>query len=147
MIAQGMSHLERAAAGEEPSVFHLQAGIASCHCLATSYAETDWAAILSLYDLLAQMSDSPVVELNRAVALARVRGPAAALEALDEIAEHKALRGYYLLYAVRAEFCAELDRPEEAEQNYRRALALTQMPAERKFLVKRRERSERKQAK
>lgn len=135
MIAQGMSHLERAAEGEEPSAFHLQAGIAACHCLARTYAETDWARILSLYDLLVKIGDSPVVRLNRAVALAKIHGTDAGLEALDEIKNQKALRRYYLFYAVRAEFCAEVGRHDEAAENYGQALALTELPAERSFLL------------
>jgi RNA polymerase sigma-70 factor (ECF subfamily) len=137
MIAKGMSHLERAAAGNQLSAFHLQAGIASCHCLAKSYEKTDWAKILSLYDLLIQISESPVVALNRTVALAKVHGAGAGLEALDGIKNAKALRRYYLFHAVRAELSSELGRHDEAEKNYREALRLTEMPAERKFLERR----------
>ena len=137
MISEGMSHLERAAAGTEPSAFHLQAGIAACHCLAKSYEETDWAKILSLYDLLKQISESPVVALNRTVALAKVRGASAGLEALDGIANAKALRRYYLFHAVRAELSSKLGRHDEAEQSYREALSLTEVPAEREFLGQR----------
>jgi RNA polymerase sigma-70 factor (ECF subfamily) len=137
LIAKGMAHLERAAAGQEPSAFHLQAGIAACHCLAKTYQETDWGKILSLYDLLLKIDASPVAALNRAVALAKVRGAAAGLQALDEIKNQEALRRYYLFYAVRAEFCAELGRREEASENYREALALTEISAERNFLMTR----------
>lgn len=137
LIAKGMSRLERAAAGQQPSAFHLQAGIAACHCLAKTYQETDWAKILSLYDLLLKIDASPVAALNRAVALAKVRGAAAGLKALDEIKNQEALRRYYLFYAVRAEFCAELGRREEASENYREALALTEISAERNFLMTR----------
>jgi RNA polymerase sigma-70 factor (ECF subfamily) len=131
-----MAHLERAAAGQEPSAFHLQAGIAACHCLARTYEETDWVKILSLYDLLLKINASPVAALNRAVALAKVRGSAAGLKALDEIKNPETLRRYYLFYAVRAEFCAELGRPEEASETYRQALSLTEIPAEREFLMR-----------
>ena len=137
MIAEGMSHLDRAAAGEEPSTFHLQAGIAACHCMAKSYQETDWRRILSLYDLLLRISDSPIVALNRAIALAKVHGPERGLEALDEVKNEKALRDYYLLYAVRAEFCLKSNRNREAGDNYRRALTLTESDAERNFLRRR----------
>jgi RNA polymerase sigma factor (sigma-70 family) len=140
MIAEGMSHLDRAAAGDEPSAFHLQAGIAACHCMAKSYKETDWGRILSLYDLLLRISDSPIVALNRAVALAKVYGPERGLEALDEVKNDKALRDYYLLYAVEAEFCLELDRKGEAADNYRRAVTLTELDAEQNFLRRRLER-------
>lgn len=140
LIAEGMAHLERAAVGQEPSAFHLEAGIAACHCLARAYEETDWARILSLYDLLLKINASPVAELNRAVALAKVRGPGAGLKALDEIKNQKALRRYYLFYAVRAEFCAELGQREEASKDYRQALALTEITVERDFLTKQLER-------
>ena len=135
MIAQGMSHLERASTGEELSTFHLQAGIASCHSLAETYQATDWARILSLYDLLVVVAHSPIVALNRAVALAKVQGPGAGLEALDRIKGDKAFRRYHLYYAVRAEFCAELGRANEAAENYREALSLVEVEVERKFLL------------
>ncbi len=80
MIARGMFHLAQSAAGDEISEYHLQAGIAACHCAAKDYASTDWRQILSLYDRLLEFDDSPVVALNRAVALAEVRGPQAGIE-------------------------------------------------------------------
>jgi RNA polymerase sigma-70 factor (ECF subfamily) len=136
-VAQGMTHLETASAGREASEFHLQAGIASCHCLARTYEETDWSRILSLYDLLVGVTESPVVRLNRAVAVARVRGAAAGLAALDEIKNEGPVRRYYLLYAVWAELLSELGRDQEATKNYEEALRLTELPAERNFLLKR----------
>jgi RNA polymerase sigma factor (sigma-70 family) len=136
LIAKGMVHLERAAVGQEPSAFHLEAGIAACHCLARTYEETDWVRILSLYDLLLKIDASPVAALNRAVVLAKVRGAVAGLKALDEIKNQKGLRRYYLFYAVRAGFCAELGRREEAATDYRQALALTDATAERDFLTR-----------
>jgi RNA polymerase sigma-70 factor (ECF subfamily) len=140
LIAKGMSHLEHAAAGEQLSSFHLQAGIAACHCLATSYEETDWAKILSLYDLLMRVTESSVVALNRAIALAKMRGPAAGLDAIEPLKEEKAFRRYYLYYAVRGDFCAALERHDEAAENYRRALDLTDVEAERRFMQGRLER-------
>jgi RNA polymerase sigma-70 factor (ECF subfamily) len=137
LIAKGMTHLERAAAGKEPSAFHLQAGIAACHCIASSYEKTDWARILALYDLLVTIDASPVIALNRAVALAKVRGAGAGLKALGEIKNQKALRRYYPFYAVRAELRAENGQRDEAANDYRQALALTDMAAERKFLTSR----------
>jgi RNA polymerase sigma factor (sigma-70 family) len=135
LIAQGMSHLERAATGHVASEFHLQAGIASCHCVARTYEETDWLRILSLYDVLVGVSGSPVVRLNRAIAVARVRGASAGLAALDEIKNEDAVQHYYLLYAVRGELLSELGREEEATKDYEEALRLTELPAERKFLL------------
>jgi len=136
MIADGVSHLNRSAEGEEASEFHLQAGIAACHCIAESYEMTDWQQILSLYDLLVKINESPIVALNRAVAIAKVRGPEAGLTALVEIRGRKSISGYYLLYAVLGEFHLELKEYREAEQNYRSALQLTVMPAEQSFLRK-----------
>ena len=135
LIARGMAHLERASRGHVASEFHLQAGIASCHCVARTYEETDWARILSLYDLLIGISGSPVVRLNRTVAVARVRGAAAGLAALDEIKNGATVQRYYLFYAVRAEFLTELSRDEEATKDYEKALSLTELPAERRFLL------------
>lgn len=134
MIAQGLAHLNRSAAGEEASEFHLQAGIAACHCTAPSYEATDWPKILSLYDLLLEANDSPVIALNRAVALSKVRGPASGLAAMREIKELASLGKYYLYYAVRAEFYRELNEPEKAAKDYRSALELTRLPVEQAFL-------------
>jgi RNA polymerase sigma factor (sigma-70 family) len=137
MIARGMSHLASASAGTEVSAFHLQAGIASYHCLARTYEETDWRKILSLYDLLVKINESPVASLNRAVAVARVFGASAGLEAVDKLKNEKVLGRYYLFYAVRAELLAELGRDNEAQENYREAIGLTSLAAERNFLRKR----------
>lgn len=136
LIAHGMEQLERARAGEELSAFHLEAGIAACHSAAASYEATDWPKILLLYDLLLERNDSPVIALNRAVALAKVRGPAAGLSALEKIQNEPALRKYYLFYAVRAELQLESDQAEAAARNLEKALALTSMPAEQDFLAR-----------
>jgi RNA polymerase sigma-70 factor (ECF subfamily) len=104
MIARGMFHLAQSAAGGEISEYHLQAGIAACHCAAPDYASTDWRQILSLYDRLLALDDSPVVALNRAVALAEVRGPQAGMDAVKAMANLKSLESYYLL-------CPERDFP------------------------------------
>jgi RNA polymerase sigma-70 factor (ECF subfamily) len=140
MIATGLHHLERAAAGERLSAFHVEAGIAACHSAAATYPATDWARILSLYDLLLEMTASPVAALNRAVALAKVYGPAAGLEELVRIKDHHRLERYYLYCAVRAEFCSELGRQHEAAADYRRALGLTKLEAEQRLLRRRVER-------
>src|SRR5204863_1305602 len=88
-IARGMFHFAQSAAGEEISEYHLQAGIATCHCAAKNYESTDWPQILSLYDRLVRFDTSPVAALNRAVALANVRGPAAGLAAVQAISNRK----------------------------------------------------------
>ncbi|MBA3544732.1 MAG: hypothetical protein H0T83_09885 [Chthoniobacterales bacterium] len=132
-----MEQLERARAGEEFSAFHLEAGIAACHSAAATYEVTDWPKILLLYDLLLERNDSPVIALNRAVALAKVHGPAAGLSALEQIKNKPALRKYYLFYSVLAEFQLESNQAEEAGRNLEKALALTSMPAEQDFLARR----------
>ena len=136
MIARGITHLGLAAAGEELSEYHIQAGIAACHCLAEDYPSTDWSRILSLYDQWMKMNDSPVVALNRAVALAKVNGPRAGIEAVETIKNRGELTSYYLLYAVLGEFEVQLRHFEAAAGHFRKALQLTELKSERIFLSK-----------
>lgn len=142
MIEWGLFYLDQSAEGEELSEFHLQAGIAACHCLAESYEATDWKKILSLYDILIEINNSPVVELNRAVALAKAHGPLAGLEALEEIRNKKTISSYYLLYAVMAEFKMELGAFHEASECLRKALQLTTLKSEQLFLTSKLKRCE-----
>ncbi len=137
MIARGMFHLAHSAAGEELSEYHLQAGIAACHCAAQNYAATDWPHILELYDRLIEFDDSPVAALNRAVAVAEVQGPQAGIEAVDAIRNLQSLESYYLLHAVRGEFEARLKHPEAAAAHFRRAMQLAEIKSEQAFLSKR----------
>ncbi len=137
MIARGMSHLHQSAAGEALSEYHLQAGIAACHATATNYSETDWSKILSLYDRLSEFDDSPVVALNRAVAVANVRGPKVGLEAVRAIHDRERLGSYYLLYSVIGELEMRLNNRETAAQEFRRAFELAETKSERAFLLKR----------
>ena len=137
MIARGMYYLMESTAGEEASEYHLQALITACHCAAPDYASTDWMRILSLYDRLIEMDDSPVVALNRAVAVANVRGPRAGIEAVEAIADRQQLDGYYLLYAVLGEFEKDLDHRETAMRHFKKALELATMKSEQIFLTKR----------
>ena len=137
MIQRGLWHLNASASGEEISEFHLQAGIAYCHCSAQSYQTTDWGRILALYDLLAAVNQTPVVALNRAVAVSKVRGPEAGLKAVEEIRDRDALESYYLLHAVIAQFHYELRDYAAARGHFERALQLTGVTAERKFLSSR----------
>jgi len=137
MIARGMFHLAHSAAGEEISEYHLQAGIAACHCAAKDYALTDWSQILELYDRLVEFDDSPVVALNRAVALAEVHGPKAGIEAVGSIENLQSLESYYLLYAVLGEFESRLDHSDAAAAHFRKSLELAQIKSERVFLSKR----------
>ena len=137
MIGQGMFHLVSSAQGEDLSEYHLQAGIAAVHCTAVEFASTDWAKILSLYDRLIELDDSPVVALNRAVALAQVRGPRAGIEAVEQIRGHQQLESYYLLYAVLAEFESQLGDFPVAAKHLRKALDLAGLPAEKTLLANR----------
>jgi RNA polymerase sigma factor (sigma-70 family) len=137
MIARGMFHLSRAASGNELTEYHLQAGIAACHCSAPDYQSTDWAQILALYDQLVQLDDSAVIALNRAVAVAQVKGPVAAIKAITQIPNSEALKSYYLLYAVLADFEAQLENPQAAAEHLRKALDLTDLKSEQSFLARR----------
>jgi len=137
LIARGMQHLSMSAAGDELSAYHLQAGIAACHCAASDYESTDWPQILSLYDRLLELDDSPVIALNRAVAVANVHGPKAGIEAVEAIQNGSQLNSYYLLYAVLGEFEKQLNHFQAAIDNFRKALELTELTSEQSFLSKR----------
>jgi RNA polymerase sigma factor (sigma-70 family) len=137
MIARGLYHLMRSTEGDEISEYHLQAGIAACHCAAGDYDSTDWPRILSLYDRLIEMDDSPIVALNRAVAVAKVRGPRAGIEAVEAIRNRGQLNSYYLLYAVLGEFESLLSNRQAAIDYFRKSLGLATMRSERMFLSKR----------
>ncbi|HEY7220316.1 MAG TPA: sigma-70 family RNA polymerase sigma factor [Candidatus Binatia bacterium] len=136
MIARGMYHLMQSSAAEEVSEYHLQALITACHCAAPDYPSTDWARILSLYDRLIEMDDSPIIALNRAVAVANVHGPRAGIEAVEAIHRREQLDCYYLLYAVLGEFEKDLDHREAAMEHFRKALELATMKSEQIFLTK-----------
>lgn len=136
-IALGLFHLARSAAGRDASTFHLQAGIAACHCTATDYAATNWRQILELYDHLMSFDDSPIVALNRAVALAEVQGPQAGLDAVHHIRDLQSLDSYYLLHAVLGEFEQRLNHTQRAAAHFRRALQLAVIKSEQQFLGKR----------
>jgi RNA polymerase sigma factor (sigma-70 family) len=137
MIARGMFHFAQSAAGDDISEYHLQAGIAACHCAAQDYESTDWAQILKLYDRLIQFDDSPVVALNRAVVLANIHGPKAGLDAVASIQDREKLESYYLLYAVLGEFEAQLNDPLAAAGYFRKSLQLAETKSEQQFLSKR----------
>ncbi|MDB6139634.1 MAG: putative polymerase, sigma-24 subunit, subfamily [Verrucomicrobiaceae bacterium] len=137
MITRGVMHLNQSAVGEELSAYHLQAGIAACHCMAPDYESTDWRRILSLYDRLAEVNGSPVVGLNRAVAMAKVDGPEKGLEAVEAIEGRGGLESYYLLHAVLGEFQMQLRRFPLAAQHWQRAIELAALPSEQAFLRQR----------
>jgi RNA polymerase sigma-70 factor (ECF subfamily) len=137
MIARGMFHLAQSASGGELSEYHLQAGISACHCAAKDYASTDWRQIVALYDRLMEFDASPVVALNRAVALAEARGPQAGIEAVNAIPDLRAMESYYLFHAVMGDFELQLNHLPIAAAHFQRALELAEMQPEKKFLAKR----------
>jgi len=137
LIALGFQHFERSIAGGAPSVYHAQAAIAATYARAASGADIDWHMILSLYDDLLAMNPSPVVALNRAVAVAKVQGPEAGLAAIEKLRSHPRLRGYYLLPALRGHLLLELDRRGEAAGCFRAALECRCSEPERRFLRRR----------
>ena len=137
MIARGMFHIAWSAAGDDLSEYHLQAGVAAVHCAAKDYAATDWSQILELYDRLVALDDSPVVALNRAVALAEVEGPQVGIEAVGAIQNLQSLESYYLLHAVLGEFESRLNHPQAAAAHFRKSLQLAEIKSEQMFLSKR----------
>jgi len=137
LIGRGMFHLHKSAHGKDVSAYHIQAAIAACHCSATDYESTDWARILSLYDRLLEIDASPVAALNRAVALAKVNGPAAGIEAVKGIRGANHLQSYHLLHAVLGEFEKELGHFESAALHFKKALKLTGLTSEQNFLLSR----------
>jgi RNA polymerase sigma-70 factor (ECF subfamily) len=136
-IEEGLEFVQQALSTGQFGAYTIQAGIAAVHAQAESTAETDWGQIVRLYNLLARVEPSPVVELNRAVAIAMRDGPQAGLELIDAILETGDLANYYLAHSARAEFCRRLGRNADARDSYERALALTRQEPERRFLERR----------
>jgi RNA polymerase sigma-70 factor (ECF subfamily) len=136
-ITEGSALVERALASRQIGAYAIQAAIAAVHANAPSAAATDWAQIVALYDLLARAEPSPVVELNRAVAVAMRDGPAAGIALIDAILGRGQLSDYHLAHAARADLCRRLGRSAQARASYERALSLTQQEPERRFLERR----------
>jgi predicted RNA polymerase sigma factor len=135
LIRRGFAALARAQqSGKTLGPYALQAAIAACHARAINAADTDWPRIAALYDALAQIHPSPVVELNRAVAVSMAFGPAAGLEIVDELAATTSLKDYHLLPSVRADFLIKLGRAAEAKLELERAAELTQNARERELV-------------
>ncbi|GAA3481183.1 RNA polymerase sigma factor [Streptomyces yanii] len=140
LIRRGYAALERAnAAGDTPGSYALQAAIAACHAHAVTYEETDWTVIATLYGLLLEAAPSPVVELNRAVAVSMAQGPEAGLALVDALAGDPALKAYHLLPSVRGDLLARLGRTDEARAEFLRAADLTRNARERALLLARAE--------
>jgi RNA polymerase sigma-70 factor, ECF subfamily len=136
-IAEGMALVERALASRRFGPYSVQAAIAAVHAEARDAGATDWSQIVGLYGLLARMEPSPVIELNRAVAVAMRDGPLAGLQLIDAILARGDLVDYHLAHSARADLCRRLGRIEEARASYEKALALTQQQPERHFLQRR----------
>jgi len=138
LIRRGLAALERAEALRGPlGPYGLQAAIAACHARAVTAEQTDWVRIAALYDALSQLTPSPIVELNRAVALGMAFGPEAGLELVETIADEPALQGYHLLQSVRGDLLARLGRGAEAAAEFERAAELTGNDRERELLLRR----------
>ncbi len=137
MIAEGTALAQRALSSGEFGLYTLQAAIAALHAAAPTVSDTDWTQIVSLYDMLAQVAPSPVIETNRAVAVAMRDGPAAGLALIDAILARGDLANYHLAHAARADLCLRLGRMAEARASYEQALTLAQQEPERRFLERR----------
>jgi RNA polymerase sigma-70 factor, ECF subfamily len=136
-IAEGKALVEQALSARQIGVYAIQAAIAAVHAEATSAEVTDWVQIVALYDLLAQATPSPVIELNRAVAVAMRDGPLAGLQLVDGILAQGNLTDYHLAHAARADLCRRLGKMSEAKTSYQQALAIARQEPERRFLEKR----------
>lgn len=137
LIAEGVSLVERALSSRRFGTYTLQAAIAAVHAEAETANETDWAQIVALYDVLVRADPSPIIELNRAAAIAMRDGPAAGLAIIDAILARGELDGYHLAHSARADLCRRLGRFADARGSYQRALTLARQDAERRFLERR----------
>lgn len=137
MIQRGVYHLARSADGDSLSEYHLQAGIAACHSLAPDDKSTDWRRILSLYDHLAEIDNSPLVALNRVIAVSRVHGPEKAIAELETLLDRTPLDTYYLTHAVLGDLESQRDCPAAAVVHFEKALHLTDLKPEKAFFARR----------
>ncbi len=137
MIEEGLSLARKALASQSLGPYALQAAIAAVHSGAETASGTDWGRIIGLYDLLLRVNPSPVIELNRAVAVAMRDGPLAGLTLIDEIFSRGELTDYHLAHSARADFCRRLGNRAEARRSYEKALSLTRQEPERRFLERR----------
>jgi RNA polymerase sigma-70 factor (ECF subfamily) len=137
LIAEGVSLVEQAISSRRFGPYTLQAAIAAVHAEAKTADQTDWAQIVALYDVLVRADPSPIIELNRAAAIAMRDGPAAGLAIIDTILARGELDGYHLAHSARADLCRRLGRFDDARSSYQRALALVRQDAERRFIERR----------
>jgi RNA polymerase sigma-70 factor (ECF subfamily) len=134
LITEGLSRVRQALSAATVGSYTLQAAIAAVHAEAQDFNQTDWRQIAALYDLLLQTQPSPLIELNRAVAIAMRDGPTTGLELIDDLLARGELKNYALVYAARADLCRRLGKVDEARTAYRQALGLTRQEPERRFL-------------
>jgi RNA polymerase sigma factor (sigma-70 family) len=137
MMKKGFINLDKSVNGSDISIYHILASISSYHCSSPDYASTNWQGILSLYDKLIETDHSPVVLLNRAVALSKVRGPAEAIAELEKLKNNPALKSYHLFYSVQAELLLELEKYPEAVAMFRSAISFSSLDSEKNFLENR----------
>jgi RNA polymerase sigma-70 factor (ECF subfamily) len=137
LIAEGTSLVERALSSRRIGPYALQAAIAAVHAEAVRAADTDWRQIVELYNLLVRIDPSPVIELNRAAAIAMRDGPADGLQLIDALLATRELDDYHLAHSARADLCRRLGRVQDARASYERALALARQEPERRFLARR----------
>jgi RNA polymerase sigma-70 factor (ECF subfamily) len=136
MIADGMRHLDASAAGDVITPYHLEAAIAACHAAAPAFEQTDWEGVIELYDQLLSLKASPVVVLNRAIAIAMARGPAADIAAAEEVAAHGSLRDYLPLSSTLGELWLRRGDRQKAAEHFTRALELPATAPEKRFLLR-----------
>jgi RNA polymerase sigma-70 factor, ECF subfamily len=136
-IAAGKSWVEQALRSQQFGAYTIQAAIAAVHAEAASSGDTNWGKIVALYDLLVRVEPSPVIELNRAVAVAMRDGALAGLQLIDHLLAKGELSDYHLVYAARADLCRRLGKKDEARVAYQQALAIARQEPERRFLEKR----------
>ena len=136
-IAEGVRLVEQALSSGQPGAYAIQAAIAAVHAEAPAAAATDWNEIVGLYDILTRITPSPIVELNRAVAVAMRDGAAAGLAIIDGLLARGELRDYRLAHAVRGELCRRLGRTADAQASFERALKLTRQEPERRLIERR----------
>lgn len=135
LIQSGIHYLQKAADEGVINTYYIQAAISACHCTAPAYEQTDWQEILKLYDLLTRIDNSPVVELNRIVALSKVHGPQKSLEALNGLDSGESMQNYYLFHAVKGEILMELFQWARAKESFQTAASLTENSGERKLIA------------
>jgi RNA polymerase sigma factor (sigma-70 family) len=136
LIQKGLVYMEKSAADNRISIYHIMAAISACHCAAPDFESTDWNAILNLYDHLLLIDHSPLVKLNRAVALAKVAGPPKAVEELEQLKNDSSFHSYHLLYATEGEFYFEMKEYSKAAEAYKKAIAHSPLQPEKDLLQK-----------